>query len=173
MFKSLTAPVYSLALALAFVFATPHAAEAASFKHFAGKYTGVLIIAQGPKSTDTRIVGNANINAKANGLIIIEGSVNSVAFKQTIKLGPGTKATVSSLLPGIASFNQNVTGRFGGKKTVTVNAAFQTTQKGGAPSPGKLKMKIGKITYGGTMAIQYVLKFDNGGDPVFVTIIAS
>lgn len=170
MFKTLSAPAYSLLLALAFVFAAPHEAEAKSFKDLAGKYTGVLIIAQG---TDTRIVGNANITAKANGQIVVEGSVNSVGFKQIIKLGPGSKATVSSLLPGIASFNQNVTGRFGGSKTVTVNAAFATTQKGGAPSSGKLKMKIGKITYGGTMCIQYVLTFDNGGAPVYVTITAS
>jgi hypothetical protein len=36
-----------------------------------------------------------------------------------------------------------------------------------------MKMKIGKITYGGTMCIQYILTFQGGGAPVYVTITAS
>jgi hypothetical protein len=174
MFKSLSAPVYSLVLALAFVFATPHAAEAKSFKNFAGKYTGVLIIAQGPNPLkNTRIVGNANVKARANGVIIVEGTVNSVAFKQLIRLGPGSRATVSTLLPAIADFNQGLTGTFSGQSIVSVKGSFATTKKGGGPSPGKLVMKISKITFGGTLSIESKLTFDKGGDPVYVTIIAS
>ncbi|MGH8047179.1 MAG: hypothetical protein ACREKL_08030, partial [Chthoniobacterales bacterium] len=119
------------------------------------------------------IVGSAAVNAKANGQFVIKGSVNGADFTQTIKLGPGSSASVSVLLPGIASFNQSLKGHFSGKTNVTVSGSFDTTSKGGPPSPGNLKMKIGKITYGSTLSFQTILTFQNGSDPVYVTIVAS
>lgn len=169
MLKMTSAPVQAFLLALVLALVMPQA-EAKSFPSLAGKYVGVLIIAQG---TGTRIVGNANVTAKASGVITIKGSINSVAFTQQIKLGPGSRATVSSLLPGISSFNQTVTGRFSGARSVNVSGNFDSTEKGGAPQPGTLKMKIRKITYGGTLSIESVVTLQNGSDPIYVTIIAA
>jgi len=169
MLKFFSAPAYALVAALALALATPQA-EARTFPSLAGKYVGVLIISQG---TQTRILGNANVIAKASGLIIVKGTINSVAFTQKIRLGPGTQATVSTLLPGISTFNQTLIGRFSGSGSVTVSGNFESTQKGGGSQPGTLKMKIAKITFGSTISLQTIVTLKGGADPIFVTITAS
>jgi hypothetical protein len=168
MFKISPARIRSLfVVVLLSCLVAPLTAEA---KGFSGKYTGVMVISQG---ASTRLVGSANVTAKPNGNIVIKGTVNNVAFTQVIKLGPGRKATVSALLPGIAGFTQSVSGTYAGKKNASIVAPFERTAPGDFPNPGTLRMKIGKTTFGSTLSIQTQLSFQSGGTPVYVTIVAS
>ena len=165
-------PFRCLSLVLILVgFATSQSVKAASFSNFRGKYTGVLIISQG---ADTRIAGNANVSVSPKGKFTIKGVLNSVAFTQVINLRRGGVATVSSLLPGIATFSQNVIGSYRGKKKrISVSGLFSRTSPGSAPGGGTLQMKIDKTTFDSTISISTKVSFKSGNTPVYVTIVAS
>jgi hypothetical protein len=158
----------SLALLLAGV-AAPRVADAGGLSKLKGKYSGVLVISQGKS---VRILGNANVKV-SGGKIVISGSISNVSYRQTITLAPSGGASVSSLLPGISGFNQSVTGRYSGKKTLTVSASFSRTSPGGEATPGNLLMKIGTTTFNSTLLISTQVSFSNGNAPVFVTVVAS
>ncbi|MDD5200806.1 MAG: hypothetical protein PHC88_13495 [Terrimicrobiaceae bacterium] len=152
-------------LVLASLCCAPREAAAASLAAFKGKYTGVLIISQG---ATTRLLGNANFTVKAtakSAKIVIKGSINSVAFTQTLRLAHGT-ASLSTLLPGIASFNQSTTGSYKVRgKGASISAPLPD------PYSGTLGMALGFTTFGKTLTLSSQLVFSDGSAPVYVTII--
>lgn len=170
MYKPLA--IWARCLSVALVLVAAGSANAATSPSLTGSYTGLLLISQG---TDTRISATANVivtGSKKAPTITVSGVLNSVAYTQTIKLFGSGKATVSTLLPGIAEFNQPVTGTVKGTKTRTITGFFDKTKPGGAASPGRLRMQIGKSNYNSTLLINSEITFKNNGTPVYVTIVA-